>query len=110
MTHYLKSIEDWVGRDASYKQPVARTAWAILQDFHHDSAVVEYPPEAVAVAAIQLSMQIYGATVPLCSAEGKNSWQVVCKNLFSCELTRLLYPIFVKINVNACILNTMYCR
>ncbi len=93
MTHYLKSIEDWVGRDASYKQPVARTAWAILQDFHHDSAVVEYPPEAVAVAAIQLSMQIYGAQVPLCSTDGKNSWQMVCIILYSNEQRRFVLKI-----------------
>lgn len=56
---------------------VARTAWAVLQDFHHDPAVVEYPPEALAVAAMQLSMQVYGAHVPLCTTEGKNSWPMV---------------------------------
>lgn len=77
LTHYLKSIEDWIGHEESYKHPVARASWAILQDFHHDPAVVEYPPEAIAVAAIEMAMKVYGTQVRLCSEEGKNSWQMV---------------------------------
>ncbi|CAL8089333.1 unnamed protein product [Orchesella dallaii] len=77
LTHYLKTIEEWVGYDASYKQPIARTSWAVLQDFHMDPAVTEYPPEALAVAAIQIALQAYGAQVPLCSEQGRNSWQMI---------------------------------
>ncbi|ODM99994.1 Cyclin-related protein FAM58A [Orchesella cincta] len=77
LTHYLKSIEEWVGHEACYKNPLPRTSWAVLQDFHMDPAVTEYPPEALAVAAIQIALQVYGAQVPLCSEQGRNSWQMI---------------------------------
>jgi len=69
LVHYLKTLEEWIGYN-----PTARLSWALLQDFHHDSSIVTYPPQAVALGAMQLAMSCYGAQVPLCSVEGKNSF------------------------------------
>jgi len=74
-----------VGRNEWGKTPISRTAWALLQDFHHDSSILDYPPQAVALAAIQLSMMAYGAQVPLCSMEiGRNYWQGVMLYICIC--------------------------
>lgn len=79
LVHYLKTLEDWVGHNNWIKTPVARTAWSVLQDFHHDPAIISYPPQAVAIAAVKISMDVNGAQVPLCEAVGKNNWQKVWK-------------------------------
>jgi len=73
----LKTLEEWVGYDGWSKAPVARTAWSLIQDFHHDSSILDYQPQAVAVAAIQLAMAAFGAQVPLCHMDGRNSWPAV---------------------------------
>ncbi len=88
LVHYLKSLEDWIGVEELSKIPIARTAWAYCQDFHHDGAILKYEPQAIAVAGIELAMVAFGCSVPLCNAEigGKNQWQKVspvsCLTLF----------------------------
>jgi hypothetical protein len=84
-------VEEWT------KIPVARTSWAFVQDFHHDSSIISYPPQAIAIAAIELAMSAFGCTVPLCTPEGRNSWQsvsicVTCGHLMICGL---LIPVLV---------------
>lgn len=38
--------------------PLAKAATAFLQDLHHHSAVLEYKPQHLAVAAINLALQV----------------------------------------------------
>lgn len=65
MLHYLRSVEGWLGPEEWRKAPIARTAAAFLQDFHHDSAVLDYSPQHVAIACISLALQCYGVRLPL---------------------------------------------
>jgi len=75
LVHYMKTLEEWIGKDEWSKAPIARTAWSLLQDFHHDSAVLTFTPQAMAMSALELSMLTFGCTPPLCTSEGKASWQ-----------------------------------
>lgn len=65
MLHYLRSVEGWLGPQEWCRAPVARTAAAFLQDFHHDPAVLDYSPQHIAVACISLALQCYGIRLPL---------------------------------------------
>lgn len=63
--HYLRSLQAWFGEDEWSKYPVAKTSMALLQDFHHSPAVLDYPTNFIAIACINLALQIYGVVVPL---------------------------------------------
>ncbi|KAE8746674.1 hypothetical protein FOCC_FOCC006658 [Frankliniella occidentalis] len=65
MFHYLKSLQGWFEADQWRRIPLAKASIAFLQDFHLDSAVLDYSPQHVALACIGLALQCYGVTVPL---------------------------------------------
>ncbi|KAJ8972354.1 hypothetical protein NQ317_008764 [Molorchus minor] len=44
MLHYLRSMEAWLGKEQWETIPVAKAAAAFLQDFHHDSSILDYNP------------------------------------------------------------------
>jgi len=84
MLHYLRSLQAWFGEEEWLRYPVARTSMSLLQDFHHIEAVLDYPPNLVAIACINLALQIYGVVVPLMDECDQQPWF----NVFSKELTR----------------------
>jgi len=77
LVHYLRTLEKITGGEEWTKIPVARTSWATVQDFHHDRDILTYPPQAIAIAAIELALSAFGCTVPLCATEGRSSWQSI---------------------------------
>ena len=74
LLHYLRSLQAWFGEEEWNKYPVARTSLALLQDFHHSSAILNYPPNLIAIACINLSLQIYGVVVPLMDECDQQPW------------------------------------
>ncbi|XP_066154073.1 cyclin-Q [Euwallacea fornicatus] len=77
MLHYLKSMEGWLGKETWETVPVAKLAAAFLQDFHLDSAVLDYPPQHIAVACISLALQCYGVQLPLMEDLDDEAWYSV---------------------------------
>lgn len=65
MLHYLRSLQGVMSKDMWTTTPLARTAAAFLQDFHHDASILEFEARHVAIACISLSMQCYGVRVPM---------------------------------------------
>ncbi|XP_043273128.1 cyclin-Q isoform X1 [Venturia canescens] len=82
--HYLRSLHAWFGDEEWNKYPVTKTSMALLQDFHHSPAVLDYPPNLVAIACINLALQIYGVVVPLMDECDQQPWF----NVFCQDLTR----------------------
>lgn len=50
---------------------------ALLQDFHHSPAVLDYQPNYIAIACINLTLQIYGVVVPLMDECDQIPWFTV---------------------------------
>ncbi|XP_058798511.1 cyclin-Q isoform X2 [Phymastichus coffea] len=91
MLHYLRSLQAWFGEEEWGKYPVARTSMALLQDFHHIPAVLDYPPNLIAIACINLALQIYGVVVPLMDECDQQSWfNVFCKDLTRDKLWEIM--------------------
>lgn len=68
---------------------------ALLQDFHHSSAILDYPPNLIAIACINLSLQIYGVVVPLMDECDQQPWfnvsqQYFYTNLYLCIIVSLM--------------------
>lgn len=59
MYHYLKTLQGWFTHEEWKKIPLAKSSTAFLQDFHHDPAILDYKPQHVAIAAINLSLQVW---------------------------------------------------
>jgi len=76
LLHYLKSLRDWFPEDTWDKYPLAKTAWALLQDSYHDqNLVLESDPSELSLACVQLALQTYGVQVPLTNeAHESKSW------------------------------------
>ncbi|XP_026461650.1 cyclin-Q [Ctenocephalides felis] len=83
MLHYLKSLQDWFSPSVWSTMPIAKTAAAFLQDFHHSPAILDYAAPHIAIACLSLALQIYGARVPLCDNNDDNGvwYHVFDKNL-----------------------------
>ncbi|XP_053687350.1 cyclin-Q [Sabethes cyaneus] len=83
MLHYMKSLQDWFGVKEWNSLPVAKTAAAFLQDFHHSAKILDHKPEHIAVCCLALSFQTYGVQVPLAEeADEMTAWyNVFCKDL-----------------------------
>lgn len=82
MLHYLRSLQAWFGEEEWSKYPVAKTSMALLQDFHHSPAILDYPPNLIAIACINLSLQIYGVVVPLMDECDQQPWFNVIIKIF----------------------------
>ncbi|EFN73689.1 Cyclin-related protein FAM58A [Camponotus floridanus] len=91
MLHYLRSLQAWFGEEEWSKYPVAKTSMALLQDFHHSPAILDYPPNLIAIACINLSLQIYGVVVPLMDECDQQPWfNVFCKDLARDKLWEIM--------------------
>lgn len=77
MLHYLRSLEGLLGPEMWNKTPIARTAAAFLQDFHHDPSILDFEPKHVAVACISLALQCYGVQLPLMEDSDDEAWYSV---------------------------------
>lgn len=89
MLHYLRSLQAWFGEEEWSKYPVAKTSMALLQDFHHSPAILDYSPNLIAIACINLALQIYGVVVPLMDECDQQPWFNVSVQYF-CN-TQLIY-------------------
>ncbi|XP_045452578.1 cyclin-Q [Melitaea cinxia] len=67
LLHYLRSLQEWFPPAQWRSAPIARTAMAFLQDFHHSPAILEYRAPHVAVACLTLALHVLGVSVPLAS-------------------------------------------
>lgn len=74
MLHYLKSLESWIGADDWNNIPIARTAASLLQDYHHDSSILDYTPQHIAISCISLTLQCYGICLPLIEDNDDEAW------------------------------------
>lgn len=64
MLYYMKSLQDWLDTNVWNSFPIAKSAAAFLQDFHHSSIILNYKPEHVAICCLSLALQTYGVQVP----------------------------------------------
>lgn len=65
MLHYMKSLQDWFGASKWNSMPIAKTAAAFLQDFHHSPDILDYKPSHIALCCLSLAFECYGIKVPL---------------------------------------------
>lgn len=73
LLHYLRSLQAWF-QTAEWKSvPIARTAMAFLQDFHHSNLILDFRPSHVAVACLCLALHCLGVSVPLANAQEDDS-------------------------------------
>jgi hypothetical protein len=77
LVHYLRELQHWLGYEAVCDSGIFRTAWTLLQDFHHDNSVINYKPQELAVAAIDIALQSFGTIVPGDKPHSKKSWRTV---------------------------------
>nr|CAD7439569.1 unnamed protein product [Timema bartmani] len=103
MFHYLKSLESWFSKEEWSRVPLTKTSFAFLQlshhsklnlfytdfdsqlhdfvvkDFHFEPSILDYTPQHIAVACINLALQCYGMQVPY-TDEAEILWYSVCEN------------------------------
>ncbi|KAK6617208.1 hypothetical protein RUM43_005188 [Polyplax serrata] len=84
MCHYLKTLKGWFTVEEWKRLPLAKSSTAFLQDFHHDSAILDYKPQHIAIAAINMALQVYGVQVPLTDESDNNIWY----NVFVSDLSK----------------------
>lgn len=85
MLYYMKSLQDWLGSAHWNALPIAKTAAAFLQDFHHNPAILNYKPSHTAICCLSLALQTYGVQVPLTD---ENDESTVWYNVFVKDLTK----------------------
>lgn len=85
MLHYIKSLQEWFSSSVWNALPIAKTAAACLQDFHHSSAILDYKPSHVAVCCLSVAFETYGIQVPLTDDfDDTTIWyNIFCKDLTS---------------------------
>lgn len=85
MLHYIKSLQEWFGPKAWNALPIAKTAAACLQDFHHSSVILDYKPSHVAICCLSIAFETYGVQVPLTDDfdESMIWYNIFCKDLTS---------------------------
>lgn len=86
MLHYLKSLEAWCDKEEWGKMPISKVAYAFLQDFHFDPEILNYKPQHIAIACINLALQCYGCQIPY-TDEGEGSG-ITWYSVFADDLTR----------------------
>ncbi|XP_067004400.1 cyclin-Q isoform X2 [Anabrus simplex] len=77
LLHYLKSLEGWFSKEDWTKIPIAKAASAFLQDFHYDPAILDYSPQHIALACINLALQCYGVQVLSTDEGDAPTWYTV---------------------------------
>lgn len=65
MLYYMKTLVEWFGQNVWNQMPIAKTAAAFLQDFHHNPAIISYKASHIAICCLSLALQTYGVNVPL---------------------------------------------
>lgn len=88
MLHYIKSLQEWFSSNAWNTLPLAKTAAACLQDFHHSPAILDYKPSHVAVCCLSIAFETYGVDgiqVPLADDfdDGTVWYKIFCNDLTS---------------------------
>uniref|UniRef100_A0A1B6F6L5 Cyclin-Q n=1 Tax=Cuerna arida TaxID=1464854 RepID=A0A1B6F6L5_9HEMI len=77
MLHYLKSLQTWIYPEAWEKVPIVHMAYSFLQDFHYVPAILDYKPQHIAIACINLALQVYGVQVPYTDEDEGITWYSV---------------------------------
>lgn len=84
MLHYIKSLQEWFSSNVWNTLPLAKTAAACLQDFHHSSAILDYKPSHVAICCLSVAFETYGVQVPLTDDTDETT---IWYNIFCTDLT-----------------------
>lgn len=85
MLHYMKSLQEWVGPNEWNSLPIAKTAAAFLQDFHHSPEILNFKPSHIAIACLSLALQTYGVHVPLTDESDEST---IWYHVFTKDLTK----------------------
>lgn len=73
LLYFMKSLKEWLGPNTWNSLPIAKTAAAFLQDFHHNPKILNHNPSHIAVCCLSLALQTYGVQVPLTNETDENS-------------------------------------
>ncbi|XP_054278447.1 cyclin-Q [Macrosteles quadrilineatus] len=77
MLHYLKSLQTWIYPEEWKKVPIVHMAYSFLQDFHYSPAILDYKAQHVAIACINLTLQVYGVQIPYTDEDEGITWYSV---------------------------------
>lgn len=69
----MKTLQDWFGSTVWNSMPIAKTSAGFLQDFHQNSAILDYKPAHIAICCLSLAFQTYGVQVPLTDDYDENT-------------------------------------
>lgn len=83
LLHYLKELQSWFHPSDWKAMPIAKTAAACLQDFHHNAAILDYKPTHVAICCLSMALETYGVQVPLTDDFDETTiwYSIFCKDL-----------------------------
>lgn len=65
MLHYIKTLQEWFNPTVWNSFPIAKTAAACLQDFHHSASILDYKASHIAICCLSIAFETYGIQVPL---------------------------------------------
>lgn len=85
MLHYIKSLQEWFSNNVWSTLPLAKTAAACLQDFHHSPAILDFKPSHVAICCLSIAFETYGVQVPLTDDFDESTiwYNIFCNDLTS---------------------------
>lgn len=83
LLHYLKSLQSWFNPSTWSSMPIAKTAAACLQDFHHSPSILDYKPSHIAICCLSIAFETYGVQVPLTDDFDEPAiwYNIFCKDL-----------------------------
>lgn len=91
---YLQSLQEWVGHEVFSTLPLVQMSWTIVQDVFHSPIVLNYSPQAIATAIVNLVLQVYGVIVPGDDEVAERSWFTV---LHSDCTTKVIWDLTTKL-------------
>lgn len=102
LLHYLKSLQGWFHPTEWNSMPIAKTAAACLQDFHHSAAILDYKPSHIAICCLSVAFETYGAQVPLTDDfdEAIIWYNIFCKDLSADKHWEIMSKIMDVYNAN----------
>lgn len=78
LLYYMKTLQDWLGSNVWSTVPIAKTAAAFLQDFHHSPKILNHKATHIAICCLSLALQTYGVQVPVTDeSDDQSLWYTV---------------------------------
>ncbi|XP_015786814.1 cyclin-Q [Tetranychus urticae] len=80
LLHYLRSINEWIGKDYSSSTAFSQTCWSLLNDYYLNPKSIDHNASHVAIAIIEIAIKTLGIQIPL-ENEALMDWKVaLCEN------------------------------